>query len=241
MAVSLQNAFLVRSRVEVFTARHNGFSDQATIVARCWNLPAINSRYASFIEVDNDFLGLYTTGVAGLTLGGGFGWLSRLHGLTIDNLLSVDIVTVEGDLVRASATERSDLFWGIRGGGGNFGIVTSFEFRLHPVGPTVLAGLADSGCTFEGDSNSMRYDIGIAGLGVMESITAVGGTLAAGFTTRDAVTAVDHAFVLSFTLNDIVWVPALKVERANEFAVPMVPLSDDVHSYPAMEPSPSVP
>lgn len=82
-----------------------------------------------------------TTGIAGLTLGGGFGWLSRSLGLTIDNLLSADVVTAAGALVKASATEAPDLFWGIRGGGGNFGIVTSFEFRLHPVGPEVLAGL----------------------------------------------------------------------------------------------------
>lgn len=82
-----------------------------------------------------------TTGIAGLTLGGGFGWLSRKYGLTIDNLLSADVVTAEGDLVTASENEHSDLFWGIRGGGGNFGIVTSFQFRLHPVGPQVLAGL----------------------------------------------------------------------------------------------------
>jgi len=82
-----------------------------------------------------------TTGVAGLTLGGGFGWLSRKHGLTIDSLLSVDVVTPSGDLVRASAEENADLFWGIRGGGGNFGIVTAFEFSLHPVGPEILSGL----------------------------------------------------------------------------------------------------
>jgi len=82
-----------------------------------------------------------TTGVAGLTLGGGFGWLSRKYGLTADNLVSADMVTAEGQLVHASATENPDLFWGLRGGGGNFGIVTLFEFELHQVGPEVLAGL----------------------------------------------------------------------------------------------------
>jgi FAD/FMN-containing dehydrogenase len=80
------------------------------------------------------------TGIAGLTLGGGIGWLMRKHGATVDNLLSVDLVTAEGELVSASGDENPDLFWGIRGGGGNFGVVTSFEYRLHPVGPVVLAG-----------------------------------------------------------------------------------------------------
>jgi FAD/FMN-containing dehydrogenase len=79
-----------------------------------------------------------TTGVAGLTLGGGFGWLSRKYGMTIDNLLSAEVVTADGRLLHA---ENHDLFWGVRGGGGNFGIVTSFEFKLHPVGPDVLCGL----------------------------------------------------------------------------------------------------
>ena len=82
-----------------------------------------------------------TTGIAGLTLGGGFGWITRKFGMTIDNLISADIVKADGKLVRASENENPDLFWAIRGGGGNFGIVTNFEFRLHPVGPQVLSGL----------------------------------------------------------------------------------------------------
>ena len=81
-----------------------------------------------------------TTGVAGLTVGGGLGWMVRKHGPALDNLLSVDVVTADGQLLTASSTENSDLFWGIRGAGGNFGIVTSFEFQVHPAG-TVLAGL----------------------------------------------------------------------------------------------------
>jgi FAD/FMN-containing dehydrogenase len=80
------------------------------------------------------------TGIAGLTLGGGIGWLMRKHGATVDNLLSVDLVTAEGELLTASGDENPYLFWGIRGGGGNFGVVTSFEYRLHPVGPIVLGG-----------------------------------------------------------------------------------------------------
>ncbi|GAB4322279.1 MAG: FAD-binding oxidoreductase [Candidatus Zixiibacteriota bacterium] len=82
-----------------------------------------------------------TTGIAGLTLGGGFGWLSRKHGLTVDNLVSAEIITADGEKITASENDHADLFWAIRGGGGNFGVVSSFEFTLHPVGPDVLAGL----------------------------------------------------------------------------------------------------
>jgi FAD/FMN-containing dehydrogenase len=80
------------------------------------------------------------TGISGLTLGGGLGWLGGKHGLSCDNLLSADLVTAEGKMLIASADENADLFWGLRGGGGNFGVVTSFEYQLHPVGP-LLAGM----------------------------------------------------------------------------------------------------
>lgn len=82
-----------------------------------------------------------TTGIAGLTLGGGFGWLTRKYGMTIDNLVSVDMITAEGRKIQASETDNADLFWAIRGGGGNFGVVTRFEFQLFPVGPEIFAGL----------------------------------------------------------------------------------------------------
>jgi FAD/FMN-containing dehydrogenase len=82
-----------------------------------------------------------TTGIAGLTLGGGFGWLTRKYGMTIDNLVSVDMITAEGKKIRASENDNTDLFWAIRGGGGNFGVVTQFEFQLFPVGPEIVAGL----------------------------------------------------------------------------------------------------
>ena len=81
-----------------------------------------------------------TTGIAGLTLGGGQGWLTGKYGLTLDNLLSADVVTADGGLLTASADENADLFWALRGAGANFGVVTSFEYRLHPVA-TVLGGM----------------------------------------------------------------------------------------------------
>jgi FAD/FMN-containing dehydrogenase len=82
-----------------------------------------------------------STGIGGLTLGGGLGWLMGKYGLALDNLLSVDIVTAEGEILKASADENADLFWAVRGGGGNFGVVASFEYQIHPVGPSITGGL----------------------------------------------------------------------------------------------------
>jgi FAD/FMN-containing dehydrogenase len=97
------------------------------------------------LDVETQKFGLATpvgivskTGIAGLTLGGGNGYLGRKHGLTIDNLLSVELVTAKGDFISANETENSDLFWALRGGGGNFGVVTSFEFKLHEIGPELM-------------------------------------------------------------------------------------------------------
>src|SRR5262249_17674090 len=85
--------------------------------------------------------GVGSTGIGGLTLGGGLGWLMPKYGLALDNLISADLVMADGSITRASGNENPDLFWAIRGGGGNFGIAASLEYRLHPVGPIITGGL----------------------------------------------------------------------------------------------------
>ena len=96
-----------------------------------------------------------STGIAGLTLGGGLGWLMGKHGLALDNLQSVELVTAEGKVVRASENEEPDLFWAVRGGGGNFGVATSLEYQLYPVGPAVTAGLVVH--TFDAARDLLRF------------------------------------------------------------------------------------
>ncbi|MEE8576236.1 MAG: FAD-binding oxidoreductase [candidate division Zixibacteria bacterium] len=113
-----------------------------------------------------------TTGIAGLTLGGGFGWLSRKYGMTVDALRAADVVTADGNLVHASEIEHPDLFWAIRGGGGNFGVVTRFEFEIFPVGPEVLAGLVVFSHN-EAKTVLKNYRKYVAGLGDETSVWAV--------------------------------------------------------------------
>jgi FAD/FMN-containing dehydrogenase len=119
---------------------------------------------ATWADVDHETqaFGLATTGglishtgVAGLTLGGGIGYLARKHGLALDNLVGTDVVTADGELVHASESQNPDLFWGLRGGGGNFGVVTAFEFRLHELGPEVLAGFLIH--PFEAAADGLRF------------------------------------------------------------------------------------
>ena len=118
-------------------------SDAATVRAAggAWggHVDAAAQKYALATTLGQ----ISNTGIAGLTLGGGFGWLSRRFGLACDNLISAELVTVDGKVRRVSAQDEPDLFWAIRGGGGNFGVATSFEYRLHPLNPTVVAGHVD--------------------------------------------------------------------------------------------------
>jgi FAD/FMN-containing dehydrogenase len=101
-----------------------------------------------------------TTGIAGLTLGGGLGWLMGKYGMTADNLVSAEVVTADGSVLTASAAENPDLFWALRGGGGNFGVVSSFEYRLHPVGPMVTGGLVAH--PFDTAGEVLRFYRGLA-------------------------------------------------------------------------------
>jgi FAD/FMN-containing dehydrogenase len=129
MVIDLSGMKRIQVKPEARTARVEA--------GACWTDVANELQKFEFAATGG-FVG--TTGVAGLTLGGGLGWMVRKHGLALDNLISADLVTADGRTLTASSTENPDLFWAIRGGGGNFGIVTSFEFNVHPAG-TVLAGM----------------------------------------------------------------------------------------------------
>jgi FAD/FMN-containing dehydrogenase len=126
--------FSQMKQVRVDAAKKRAYVDAGATLA---DLDAATQRHGLATPVGINS----TTGIAGLTLGGGFGWLTRKHGMTIDNLISADVVTADGKKSRASEQDNPELFWALRGGGGNFGVVTQFEFALHSVGPEILAGL----------------------------------------------------------------------------------------------------
>ena len=126
--------FSQMKQVRVDAAKKRAYVDAGATLA---DLDAATQRHGLATPVGINS----TTGIAGLTLGGGFGWLTRKHGMTIDNLISAEIVTADGKKSRASEQDNPELFWALRGGGGNFGVVTQFEFALHAVGPEILAGL----------------------------------------------------------------------------------------------------
>ena len=126
--------FSKMKNVRVDAAKRRAYVEPGATLA---NLDEATQRYGLATPVGINS----TTGIAGLTLGGGFGWLTRKYGMTVDKLVSVDMVTADGRTIRASETDNADLFWAIRGGGGNFGVVTQFEFQLVSVGPEIFAGL----------------------------------------------------------------------------------------------------
>jgi FAD/FMN-containing dehydrogenase len=130
-----------------------------------------------------------STGIAGLTLGGGLGWLMGKHGLSVDNLRSVEIVTADGRILAADEEEHADLFWALRGGGGNFGVVTSFEYRLHPVGPLVTGGFVAH--PFDRAVEVLRFYRDIAAK-ISDEVTAVAGMMQGPDGPKLAVIALCH-------------------------------------------------
>src|SRR5262247_1500089 len=130
-----------------------------------------------------------TTGIAGLTLGGGLGWLMAKHGLAMDNLVSAEVVTASGDIVRASKEENSDLFWGLQGGGGNFGAVSWLEYRLHPMG-TVTSGLI--AYPFDRARDMLKFFREITSAGLPDDLAMVGALLHAPDGAKIAVTIAGH-------------------------------------------------